>query len=397
MFLRKLAMPMIGADNETDPPWDHLRTLFSTTPHVVAAIAILSASIQPFTAGETAKVAVVMALVLLQVTMRATGDYFFRRRSPSDPVKLWFRRFAVISLLSGVAWGLALAILYTGSRPDTQVIVLAIGCGILQSSAARAYLAPRSTFLVILTVMTFVNIAAIREGNWIMVPICAAYVGFLASYMVRLIAMDEKRVEAERKTRVLVEALADSNERLTRANEQLRRHARTDALTGLDNRRGFDEELRRRLPLMRDSGRPLALLLIDVDHFKRFNDTHGHQAGDRCLQDLAELLQTNIAGVDAAAARYGGEEFAVLLQGPEAYQATAFAETLRKHVSQLRVPTEDGQGAGLTVSIGVAHATPHEGELSLVAAADRRLYQAKANGRDKVCDSDEEERLLRSL
>ncbi len=245
--------------------------------------------------------------------------------------------------------------------------------------------------------MTFVNIAAIREGNWIMVPICAAYVGFLASYMVRLIAMDEKRVEAERKTRVLVEALADSNERLTRANEQLRRHARTDALTGLDNRRGFDEELRRRLPLMRDSGRPLALLLIDVDHFKRFNDTHGHQAGDRCLQDLAELLQTNIAGVDAAAARYGGEEFAVLLQGPEAYQATAFAETLRKQVAQLRVPTDDGQGAGLTVSIGVARATPHEDELSLVAAADRRLYQAKANGRDKVCDSDEEERLLRSL
>lgn len=397
MFLRKLALPMIGTDNEADPPWEHLRTLFSTTPHVVAAIAILSASIQPFSAGETAKVALVIAIVLLQVTMRAAGDYLFRRRLTSDPINLWFRRFAVISLLSGLAWGLALAILYTGSTPDTQVVVLAIGCGILQSSAARAYLAPRSTFLVILTVMTFVNIAAIREGNWIMVPICAAYVGFLASYMVRLIAMDEKRLAAERKTRELVDALADSNERLTRANEQLRRHARTDALTGLDNRRGFDEELRRRLTLKRENGRPLALLLIDVDHFKRFNDTHGHQAGDRCLQDVADLLQTSIKEVDAAAARYGGEEFAVLIQGPEAHQATAFADSLREQVAQLRVPTGDTEDASLTVSIGVAQAALHEDELSLIAAADRRLYQAKANGRNQVCDSEEEERLLQSL
>jgi diguanylate cyclase (GGDEF)-like protein len=388
---------MIGTDNEADPPWEHLRTLFSTTPHVVAAIAILSASIQPFSAGETAKVALVIAIVLLQVTMRAAGDYLFRRRLTSDPINLWFRRFAVISLLSGLAWGLALAILYTGSTPDTQVVVLAIGCGILQSSAARAYLAPRSTFLVILTVMTFVNIAAIREGNWIMVPICAAYVGFLASYMVRLIAMDEKRLAAERKTRELVDALADSNERLTRANEQLRRHARTDALTGLDNRRGFDEELRRRLTLMRENGRPLALLLIDVDHFKRFNDTHGHQAGDRCLQDVADLLKTSIKEADAAAARYGGEEFAVLIQGPEAYQATAFADSLRVQVAQLRVPTGDTEDASLTVSIGVAQAALHEDELSLIAAADRRLYQAKANGRNQVCDSEEEERLLHSL
>lgn len=384
MFLRKLALPMIGAEDEADPPWDHLKTLFSTTPHVAAAIAILTASIQPYIAGDTGQVALVTLILFLQVTMRATYDFLFRRHSPSDPVNPWFRRFAVISLLSGVAWGVSLAILYAGSSPDTQVVVLAIGCGILQSSAARAYLAPRSTFLVILTIMAFVNIAAIREGNWIMVPICLAYVGFLASYMVRLIELDEKRVAAERRTRVLVDALADSNEKLTRANEQLRRHARTDALTGLDNRRGFDEELRRRLTVLRDTGRPLALLLIDVDHFKRFNDTHGHPAGDRCLQVVAELLQESIKNTDSIAARYGGEEFGVLLQGPEARDAIAFADKLRTKIAQLLVPADEGRASSLTVSIGVAVANVEDDDHSIVSRADRYLYAAKEAGRDCV-------------
>lgn len=388
LHLRKLTWPMIGADDETDPPWDHLSALFSTTPHLVAAAAILTATIQPYVAGETRKVTAVILILFLQVTMRAIGDYSFRRRSPSDALHLWLGRFAVISLLSGVAWGMALSILYAGSPPDTQVVVLAIGCGILQSSAARAYLAPRSTLLVILTVMGFVNVAAIREGNWIMVPICVAYVGFLASYMVRLIALDEKRVAAEKKTRVLVEALAESNEKLVRANEQLRRHARIDALTGLDNRRSFDEELRRRLDLVRDTARPLALLLIDVDHFKRFNDTHGHQAGDRCLQVVGELLRASIRDADALAARYGGEEFAVLLQGTHAEHPASFAEELRARVAQLLLPLEEGRSANLTVSIGVTVAGSSDDEHSLVNRADRHLYVAKEAGRNCVWSAD---------
>lgn len=386
--MRKLTLPMIGAADATEPPWDHLAALFHILPHLIAAAAISSASVLSYLEGDTAKVAIVVALLTVQVSMRAIADFQFRRRRSSDPLYIWLKRFTIVSLLSGTAWGVALAILYSGGSADTQVIVLAIGCGILQSSAARAYLAPRSTLLVIVIVTAFVNIAAIREGNWIMVPICIAYVGFLASYMVRLISLDEKRVAAEQKTRVLLEALADSNERLTQANEQLRRHARTDALTGLDNRRRLDEELTRRLVLMRETGRPLALLLIDVDHFKRFNDSHGHQAGDRCLQMVAEHLLAGIAERDAVAARYGGEEFAVLLQGLKPTEAIAFADKLRSGVAQLEVPTEEGRATSITVSIGVAVASPDDVEHTLVSRADRRLYQAKAAGRDRVSDRD---------
>ncbi len=384
MLLQKLALPMIGAEDETDPPWDHLGVLFSITPHLVAAVAILAATIQPYGAGEFDKVALVLLILSAQVAIRGIGDYMYRHRSPADKLQLWLARFSVISLLSGVAWGLALAILYADGPPDTQVVALAIGCGIVQSAAARAYLAPRSTLLVIMTVTAFVNVAAIREGNWVMVPICVAYVGFLASYMVRLITLDEKRIAAEKRTRVLVDALAESNEKLTEANEQLRRHARTDALTGLDNRRGFNEELTRRLDLAHKADRPLALLLIDVDHFKHFNDTHGHQAGDRCLQVVAELLQSTIRGLDAIAARYGGEEFALLLQGSEATDAIDFADTLRARIAHLLVPTEEGRAANLTVSIGVAVARADDDENSIVSRADRYLYAAKEAGRDCV-------------
>ena len=143
-----------------------------------------------------------------------------------------------------------------------------------------------------------------------------------------------------------------------------------------------------------NTGRPLALLLIDVDHFKRYNDTHGHQAGDRCLQVVAELLLDSISQTDGVAARYGGEEFAVLLQGPDGLEPTAFAEKLRTHVAQLQLPTENGGKANLTISIGVAVAAQQEDEASLVATADRRLYRAKSDGRNRVSDNDDAERLL---
>jgi diguanylate cyclase (GGDEF)-like protein len=394
--MQKLSLPMVGIDNEADPPWEHLSTLFHIFPHIVAAVAILSAAILPYMEGRTFEVLVVFAILSLQVIMRGVADLGFRRRHQSDTAQKWLKRFTLVSVLSGVAWGASLAILYSGGSPDTQVVILAIGCGILQSSAARAYMAPRSTLLVIFVMIASINLVAVREGNWIMVPICLAYVGFLASYMIRLIAMDERRLAAETKTRTLVAALAESNEKLTYANEQLRRHAETDALTGLGNRRGFDEQLSHRLGRYRNDREPLALLLIDIDHFKLFNDTRGHQAGDAALQVVAEVIAACMRDVDGTAARYGGEEFAVVLQGNHALQPAVFAEDLRKRVASLFLPTADGGSADLTVSIGLATAGPEDDERSLIALADRRLYDAKACGRNRVCDTDHEERLVGS-
>jgi diguanylate cyclase (GGDEF)-like protein len=174
--------------------------------------------------------------------------------------------------------------------------------------------------------------------------------------------------------------LAREISRRARAEGRLEELATTDALTGLRNRRKFDTEIdtewRRAI---RQSG-TLALLLIDADHFKRFNDTLGHQAGDQALRAIADCIQQSATRAGDCAARYGGEEFAVLLPGISATEALVVAERIRLRVAAL--PADPG---ALTVSIGVASMTPivTMNYSDLVEAADKALYVAKDAGRNQ--------------
>ena len=154
--------------------------------------------------------------------------------------------------------------------------------------------------------------------------------------------------------------------------------ARTDGLTGIANRRAFDETLAAELAQLARSGAPLSLLLIDLDHFKRFNDTHGHQAGDRFLVDVATVWQRELRPSDSLA-RYGGEEFVVVLPNCSTDAALRVAARLRG-----AVPGRE------TVSVGVATHGPGETAAELIARADAALYRAKKGGRDRVVASDSE-------
>ena len=148
--------------------------------------------------------------------------------------------------------------------------------------------------------------------------------------------------------------------------------ARTDELTGLANRRAWDEELRRELARAARGGHSLCVVLIDLDHFKRFNDEHGHQAGDALLRDAAIAWRMRIRVTDFIA-RYGGEEFALLLPKCPPNEALAILE-------RLRGATPEGQ----TCSAGVAYWGGEESPESLVGRADQALYEAKRAGRDRV-------------
>ncbi|MBR7836535.1 GGDEF domain-containing protein [Actinospica durhamensis] len=165
-----------------------------------------------------------------------------------------------------------------------------------------------------------------------------------------------------------------------RLREALARLARTDALTGLVNRRGFDEALAREQARRRRGGEPSALLLVDIDHFKRVNDTWGHQAGDETLRLLGGLLDTSFRATDVVG-RIGGEEFAVLLADCDpdeaAERAQALCDLVRTQAGTWEHP--------ITVSVGVA-ATPEPAPTpeELMASADAALYAAKAAGRDRV-------------
>jgi len=182
-------------------------------------------------------------------------------------------------------------------------------------------------------------------------------------------------------------ALESTNARLENANALLDSLARTDPLTGLANRRHFDEakelEFRRALR----TGHPLSLLVCDIDAFKRYNDAYGHPAGDACLRAVAHAIQKCNARAGDLVARIGGEEFAVLLPGTTAEVATQLANRLLEAVFALAIPHRDSEvAAHVTVSIGLAqlNAENTDNFSALFEQADQALYQAKSDGRNRV-------------
>ncbi|WP_030171111.1 sensor domain-containing diguanylate cyclase [Spirillospora albida] len=167
-------------------------------------------------------------------------------------------------------------------------------------------------------------------------------------------------------------------------HQQLQAAARTDAKTGLLNAAAWQREADTELSRSLRTHEPLALLLIDIDHFKRVNDTHGHLVGDQVLIAVAGTLCHQLRDYDVIG-RFGGEEFVVLLPGADTVEACRVAERLRGRVRRLSVPADDGT-VGVTVSVGVSLFRMHGDDLiELLAAADLALYRAKESGRDRVC------------
>ncbi len=164
---------------------------------------------------------------------------------------------------------------------------------------------------------------------------------------------------------------------------QLKMTAETDALTGLRNRRAFDSALHLESSRFERYGRPISLLMIDVDHFKAINDQHGHEGGDHVLRELARVVQSCVRDVDTAA-RFGGEELAVLLPETQRAAAAEVAERIRHSVDNL-VVSWAGRTVPVTVSVGVASAPERVKEAGrLLATADEALYTAKKTGRNRV-------------
>ncbi|WP_242905375.1 sensor domain-containing diguanylate cyclase [Actinomadura terrae] len=167
-------------------------------------------------------------------------------------------------------------------------------------------------------------------------------------------------------------------------HQQLQAAARTDSKTGLLNAAAWQREAATELARALRTHDPLAVLLIDIDHFKRVNDTHGHLIGDEVLVGVANTLGHQLRDYDLVG-RFGGEEFVVLLPGTDTVEACRVAERLRGRVRRLAVPAEEGTVV-VTVSIGVSlYRTHGEDLIELMAAADLALYRAKASGRDRVC------------
>lgn len=174
-----------------------------------------------------------------------------------------------------------------------------------------------------------------------------------------------------------------------RGNQQLDRLSRFDPLTELANRRHLDEFLQQVWTRAQRDGEELALMMIDIDHFKLYNDHYGHPAGDACLQEVARALRASLRKPEDLIARFGGEEFVVVLTRTSLDAAMAAAERVRQSVAAIALPHEASPTLGqLTLSIGVASVKPAQTNTSaarLMASADEALYEAKASGRNQAC------------
>lgn len=182
-------------------------------------------------------------------------------------------------------------------------------------------------------------------------------------------------------------ALRRSVDDLAVSNHRLQLISTLDGLTGIANRRYFDEYLEREWSLAVRNNIAMSLIFIDVDHFKLFNDVYGHQAGDECLRQVAQTLSDSLKRPADLAARYGGEEFVALLPGAEKPGALGLAEEIRRRVEKLAIPHSGSPiHKCVTISLGVGVMAPNWNSHSseLVNIADKALYKAKANGRNRV-------------
>ncbi|NUR32126.1 MAG: GGDEF domain-containing protein [Catenulispora sp.] len=279
----------------------------------------------------------------------------------------------------GASWGLVYVLL-SGPAPDpvlratpaASALLIATPMVLNHSNAAdgmllltwpvlfAAYLLPRRTAYWTLVIVVGCLTAVLAEGTG--PGRFAAWVEITASVALTLVVILQVRAQADRLKQVLAQ------------------QARTDPLTGLGNRRAFDEALDREIARQRRTRAPLSLLAVDVDHFKLINDTWGHAAGDETLTALGDLLPRLVRAGDVVG-RIGGEEFGVLLPDCGKSQALARADHLRATVSAI----SSAWAHTVTVSVGVA-TLPDDAETmtDLVIAADMALYAAKESGRDRI-------------
>jgi diguanylate cyclase (GGDEF)-like protein len=198
--------------------------------------------------------------------------------------------------------------------------------------------------------------------------------------------IERRGEEREAVLRTLEQRVAERTQELQQSEAQLRQLATTDALTGLANRRRFDELFASTWRQAQREQLPVSVLMIDADHFKAYNDCYGHEAGDDCLRAIAAAIEQRALRAGDFAARYGGEEFMVLLANTDTEGALTVAQRIHAAVLELNIPHAGSPIGTVTLSIGVAMAIAHPGAdgAELLRVADRNLYAAKHAGRDRI-------------
>ena len=240
-----------------------------------------------------------------------------------------------------------------------------------------------------------IMITAQKESEYLKEAFEAGAIDYLKKPIkkIEFMARVNSAIKLRKETKARIERekeLLKLSQELKKANQKLEKMALVDGLTGISNRRLFDKTLKNELKRAKREKSILSLIMIDIDNFKEYNDTYGHQQGDECLKEVASVLDENAKRAADFAARYGGEEFAVILPDTAEDGALKIAEDIRKEIIDLKMEHQNSPIADhVTISLGVSSikaAKKIDQELinSFIEKADQALYQAKENGKNKT-------------
>jgi diguanylate cyclase (GGDEF)-like protein len=324
-----------------------------------------------------------LLLVYATLGIRIALTWHYRRRLalrgyvPRDAMF-----FSLTVGLSGIAWGLGGLLIQGTDVPSAVLVITGIQAMVMGGAVTLGAFMP--AFLSFSAPAILPMAGALAWSGSLAEAVTALYSIIFFGLMI-LIAHRFNR--SLHQTWQLTYEKEDLVGALTEASDKLTQMARTDGLTELANRSRFDQMLEIEYARLARSGAPLSLVLLDVDHFKLFNDTYGHVAGDVCLKQVARIFKEAFHRVTDLPARYGGEEFIGLLPETGSEGARALAESIRARIAGLAIPHSASKTAPhVTASLGVvtldcsALASPGEA----IALADRLLYEAKARGRNRV-------------
>lgn len=320
-----------------------------------------------------------LSLVRLSITT------WFAKRAPDDQASIahWGPVYVAGTALSGLVWGCLSLFFEPGWPAQHQITLFAIYTGVTAgafNTNTPHFVAFPAFYLPAVGILSY-TVLALPEDAWLqlnlllLIYVALMYASALKFHN-RLAHSLEIRFENER----LVKQLAESNRMLAHI-------ADNDALTGIPNRRAMDRHLGSEWNRHCRSGQPLSLLFIDIDYFKQYNDTYGHEGGDHCLVRVAELLRRQVQRTGEMVARFGGEEFAVILPETDGPHALTLAESIRAALEQQCIPHAGSAISDfLTLSVGVASIVPDLGHAmdDLRQNADLALYEAKKAGRNTV-------------
>lgn len=292
------------------------------------------------------------------------------------------RCLALSAGLSGIAWGMSCLFLIDADVLATVLVITGVQAMVMGGVVTIGVVMPAFLSFSLPALLPII-IVLIWNGHLVAAVIALYSLIFLAIMVLTAYRFSQSL----RRTWQLTFENEDLVVALTEASSKLQWLAYNDGLTGLANRSHFDDRLQLEHARLKRSGEPLSLIMLDVDHFKRFNDSYGHVAGDICLQRVAQVFKEIFCRASDLPARFGGEEFIALLTETDIEGALALAEKVRASVSDLAIPHATSETADhVTVSLGVITvncanlAAPSEA----VVMADVQLYQAKLLGRNRI-------------